>query len=225
MSASAESSNWEYCKARSSYHFSDKLDLPGEWFKVLGQFKNTWADDLAFIKDTAKPMTWENRKFTMGRNGPMSPMLAQEEADILAGGGNPKMELVDTYSDFAKSTSLQAVIDFFGLNNPQCRVHVQRTGQVFNYHMDKAETMYPTEPTGNIVKLAVMLEDWQPGHFYQYGNLTYEHWKAGECHVFDWYNAPHCTANASNKARYTLHITGLKTDRTDQIIDGIIGIS
>jgi hypothetical protein len=63
-----------------------------------------------------------------------------------------------------------------------------------------------------------MLEDWEPGQFYQYGNLMYENWTAGEVHYFDWPNVPHATANASSYPRYTLQITGVCTARTYEII-------
>jgi uncharacterized RmlC-like cupin family protein len=52
-----------------------------------------------------------------------------------------------------------------------------------------------------------------------YGNYIYSHWKAGEAHIFDWANVPHATANASNTPRSTIQITGLKSDKTRDIIE------
>jgi hypothetical protein len=37
--------------------------------------------------------------------------------------------------------------------------------------------------------------------------------------VIDWANVPHATANASNHARATIQITGLKTNRTREILE------
>jgi hypothetical protein len=51
-----------------------------------------------------------------------------------------------------------------------------------------------------------------------YGNHIYERWKAGEAHIFDWPNVPHATCNASSHPRPTLQVTGLKTDRTREIL-------
>ena len=51
-----------------------------------------------------------------------------------------------------------------------------------------------------------------------YGNFVYERWKAGEAHIFDWANVPHATANASNFPRPTIQITGLKSEKTREII-------
>jgi hypothetical protein len=47
----------------------------------------------------------------------------------------------------------------------------------------------------------------------------YDKWRAGEVHVFDWKNVPHCTANASSHPRAVLQMTGLKTERTREILE------
>jgi alpha-ketoglutarate-dependent taurine dioxygenase len=69
--------------------------------------------------------------------------------------------------------------------------------------------------TNDIVRITVMLEDWQPGQFIIYGNTVYQQWRAGDCHFFDWKNIPHATANASEHTRITLQVTGLRTALTD----------
>lgn len=213
------SSSWEYTKARSKYHFDySRLDKPGEWFYVLGRFNNTWANDLKAIQIISRPMTWENRKYTINRSGPVSPMLAQEENDIIKGGGNPKMALVDVVDNFEPYPELQKIIDFFGLEQVKTRLHVQKTGQVFNMHIDKLDDLYPNTPWDQIIRFGVMLDDWQPGQFYQYGTCIYDRWQAGDFHYFDWPNIPHATANASNSPRYTLQITGIKTAKTQQLL-------
>jgi hypothetical protein len=43
-------------------------------------------------------------------------------------------------------------------------------------------------------------------------------WRAGDAHVFDWANVPHATANASRSMRPALQVTGLKTDRTRELL-------
>jgi hypothetical protein len=63
-----------------------------------------------------------------------------------------------------------------------------------------------------------MLEDWEPGQFYMYGNLVYDRWRAGDAHVFDWPNVPHATANASRKIRPALQVTGRKTAKTRELL-------
>jgi hypothetical protein len=110
--------------------------------------------------------------------------------------------------------------DYFGLEGAgtKKRAHVQLTGQMFNLHIDKLWDRCPEDPE-RVARITIMLDDWQPGQFYMYGNYVYSHWQAGEAHIFDWANVPHATANASNHPRPTIQITGLKTDRTRAIIE------
>jgi hypothetical protein len=66
--------------------------------------------------------------------------------------------------------------------------------------------------------MTIMLADWEPGQFYSYGNYTYSQWRAGDVHIFDWANVPHATANASRSMRPVLQVTGLKTNRTRELL-------
>ena len=219
-------SSWEFTKARSNYHFDKhRKDNPGDWYTVLGRFTNTWAQHLEAIKASSRPMTWENRKYTINRSGPVSPMLAQEEYDIAVGSGDPKMTIVDVIDNFESYPELVNLVDFFGLEQSKTRLHIQKTGQVFNRHIDKLDDLYPDQDPEHIVRFAIMLEDWEPGQFYQYGNDMYDRWRAGDCHTFDWWNVPHATANASSYPRYTLQTTGVKTQRTRDIIAGHIPLT
>ena len=84
---------------------------------------------------------------------------------------------------------------------------------VDNLHIDKLWDRCPEDPE-RVARITIMLDDWQPGQFYMYGNYVYKNWKAGDVHIFDWANVPHATANASNIMRPNLQITGLATDRT-----------
>ena len=211
-------SNWEYTKNRSKYHFDDtRIDESGQWFKVLGRYENTWAQELDYIKLHTRPMTWRNRKSTVATPRPtsLSPHIEQEEYDIVQGGGNPEMELTDVFDDLDSVPNIKGLSAQFALDQEKTRVHVQRTGQVFNQHIDKLDMVYPDSKLADIVKLVVMLEDWRPGQFYIYGTCTYTHWRAGEVHWFDWFNTPHSTANASNFPRFSVNIMGLRTDKTN----------
>lgn len=206
-------SNWEHTKPLSNYHFNDQIvDNLSDYCWIIGNFSNTWQDDLNALITQARDFTWENRKFTCGRNGPISPMLEQEEYDIEQGLGNPKMALLKVVDDIEQIPPLKEIVDFFDLDKVKVRIHVQATGQVFNRHIDKLDDIFPGVPKEKIVRIAVMLTDWVPGHFYQYGNAIYDRWRAGDAHWFDWVNVPHATANASNHIRATLQITGLLKD-------------
>jgi hypothetical protein len=63
-----------------------------------------------------------------------------------------------------------------------------------------------------------MLQDWEPGHFFMYGNAMFSHWRAGEIVTFDWPNMPHCTANASLAPRALLVVTGQMSAATRAFI-------
>ena len=70
----------------------------------------------------------------------------------------------------------------------------------------------------NVIRIMVRLQDWEPGQFLMYGNEQFDRWRAGDIHKFDWQNIPHATANASNKPRPMLVITGVMTDTTREIL-------
>jgi hypothetical protein len=211
-------SNWEYTKSRSNYHFDDfRHDSPGDRFRILGRYPVTWQQELEHIKSRTRPMTWRNRKSTVATARPasLSPHIAQEEYDIAQGGGDPDMELTDVFDDLDSVPNIKNLSAQYALDQEKTRVHVQRTGQVFNQHIDKLDMVYPNADPADIVKLVVMLEDWRPGQFYIYGTCTYTHWCAGDVHWFDWFNTPHATANASHYPRYSVNIMGLRTSKTN----------
>lgn len=216
-------SNWDWTVAHSEYHFDDTIqDQEGDWFKVLGRFEGDWQEENErLIKESKKAINWETRKF-FGDKDDKSPMLEQEEYDIAQGGGNPKKLMLTNMTDELEDyPMLIKMKEHFGVlggkDEMKVRSHVQLTGQMFNLHIDKLWDRCIEDPE-QVCRITFFLEDWKPGQFYMYGNYIYERWKAGEAHIFDWANVPHATANASNFARPSIQITGLKSDRTREII-------
>jgi hypothetical protein len=216
-------SSWEWAKARSKYHFDDNIvDQEGDWFQVLGYFDNPklWKEERdCLVEQSTKPITWETRKYYKNKRK-ISPMLEQEEHDIVQGGGNPKtLQLTNMTDDFDDYPTIKRMIDYFGVvgndNNFKVRSHVQVTGQMFNYHIDK---LWDRGDPDKVCRITFFLDDWKPGQFYMYGTYVYDRWCAGEAHIFDWPNVPHATANASNHVRAAIQITGLKTEKTENII-------
>ena len=213
-------SNWDWCRAHSEYHFDNSVqDQIGDWFDILGLFRVDFKSEVERLIENSRPINWQTRN-RYGDNNTKSPMLSQEEYDISKGGGDPKMILTNISDDYelTKYPTLRKLADYFGLEGEiKKRVHVQLTGQMFNYHIDKLWYRCPEDPE-RVARITVMLDDWKPGQFYMYGNCVYDRWRAGEAHIFDWANVPHATANTSSYPRPTLQITGLKTDRTREII-------
>ena len=83
------SSNWDWTKAHSEYHFDNSIkDEVGDWFEILGVFEGDWSSERDALIDFSIPINWSTRKFYGDIDAP-SPMLLQEEYDIIQGGGNP----------------------------------------------------------------------------------------------------------------------------------------
>ena len=210
------SSSWQWCVDHSRYHFDNfKIDQPGEWFRVLGRFEGNWTEEVAQAQ--GKPITWATRKFYNNDDDTVSPMLEQEENDLRTTGAPVDLALTDAVFDISAYPTLTRISEYFGIEDAKIRMHYQQPGQMFNLHIDKLQERCPDNPE-QVIRMTVMLADWEPGQFYLYGTTTYSHWRAGDAHIFDWANVPHATANASRSMRPTLQITGLKTDRTRELL-------
>lgn len=230
---------WQWTRDRSSYHFDNfAQDDPARTFRVIKRFQPNWQRHLEQIRDHSVARTWNDITRTGGSHGHRVLAIDKRARDIAQGGGDiDKIELSNVVDDFSSMPELQAIIDSFNLDRPQARCHVQLTGQMFTRHIDPIHRMFATHDptidvydpnpdlddygydTDDIVRVTVMLEDWQPGQFIIYGNTVYQQWRAGDCHFFDWKNIPHATANASEHTRITLQVTGLRTKTTDPILD------
>ena len=218
-------SSWDWTVAHSEYHFDNSVqDSPGDWFDVIGTFEGDWSSERDALVAETHPVNWATRKH-YGGLAKEPPMLTQEEYDIQRAGGDPRgltLTNKNTFKDWNKYPTLKAMMDYFGLevdgvSGAKRQAHIQLTGQMFNMHIDKLWDRCYEDPE-RVARITIMLDDWQPGHFYIYGNCVYSHWRAGEVHIFDWANVPHATSNASNTSRAVLQITGLKTDRTREIL-------
>lgn len=210
-------SNWELLKARSAYHF-DPTSWHADWDTVqhLGHITPNWHTELQQVLSEAKPVTWRTR----GRvNDPLqrsSNEYDQEDYDLEQQGYGRDHVVTDL--TYAVPDIFLNIADQFALINAMIRVHVQRPGQTWNLHLDKLEKWLPQDPS-QVVRYFVQLTDWQPGHFWSYGNFHWWGWKAGDVSTFDWWNVPHATANAGHVPRATLQITGVKTTSTQQFLD------
>tara|TARA_Y100001938_G_scaffold146380_1_gene225123 strand:- start:2299 stop:2955 length:657 start_codon:yes stop_codon:yes gene_type:complete len=211
-------SNWEDAKARSNYHFN-KWHSDTECVTHLGKFSGGWHTELQAVIQDAKPLNWSNRRQGTGRENTNIDVEA-EENDLRKAGADPKMTIYRGLKDFTKCPSLQKMTDFFCLDRVKSKLHIQFTGEVLNMHIDK---LYDLDGDPNkVIRIMVMLQDWEPGQFIIYGNQQFDRWRAGDIHSFDWQNIPHATANASNKPRPMLVITGVKSEATKKILSSQI---
>jgi hypothetical protein len=210
-------SNWEVSKARSNYHFiSGRRDNPMDVFTELGHLTPTWDNDIDDIIANAKPATWATRGYKgEGIEAPPEE-LAMEEYDLTANGMSK--DLAITHLNWRIPDSLQKISDDFGLDKCMNRIHVQMPGEVWNLHIDKLYKWAPDNPD-SVMRIMIQLTDWQPGQFWEYGNHHYNQWHAGDVTTFDWVNIPHCTANAGFHPRVTFQLTGIRTDKTEQMLN------
>ena len=212
----SEQSSWEWCRARSKYHFDHKRwDQPGDYMHLAGRFAGDWHAELVGVMKQTHSVTWSNRK-NYQNSQRTSDMLAQELYDLDQVGADRDLVLTDRMDYPDRLPVLRRMIQHFALDPSRSQIHVQRTGQMFNLHIDKLYE-YADDPA-DVFRFVVMLTDWQPGQFYCYGTYHYTHWHAGDFHWFDWPNVPHATANASAEPRPTLQITGRATERTRAMI-------
>jgi hypothetical protein len=157
------------------------------------------------------PVTWRTRGRDSDPLTRASEEYDQEDYDLEQQGYGRDHIVTNLTYDLAPV--FQHIADQFALEKSMARIHVQHPGQVWNLHLDKLEKWMPADPA-QVVRYFVQLTDWQPGHFWSYGNYMWSGWHAGDVSTFDWINVPHATANAGHVPRATLQITGIITDHT-----------
>ncbi len=205
-------SNWEKTAPRNNYHYDSFRNDPAyDTMRYIGKFTGDWTTALERTIEKSNEITWRTRNPIDSPNG--SEDIEAEELDLINTGASP--DLVLTNLDYAIEPIFQRMTDALHLlpgddRDVQRRVHVQMPGQVWNLHVDKLEKWNKAEPT-SVYRFMVMLNDWEPGHFIQYGNFVHTQYRAGEIYSFDWFNSPHCTANAGRGPRSTLLVTGVAT--------------
>jgi hypothetical protein len=211
-------SSWEETKAKSNYHFDNfKNDPQVDKVTHMGRFlaEDRFKAELDTIIKGAKPATWETRGYKGEGNIQPREDLVAEENDLEAQGYGK--DYVITHMNWHISPRLKEISNLFGLADCMERIHVQMPGEVWNLHIDKLNKWSPQEPW-NVMRIFVQLSDWEPGHFWSFGNYNLAQWRAGDIYTFDWQNIPHCTANAGHNPRVTFQITGVKTEVTDEFL-------
>jgi len=206
-------SSWDLTKQRSAYHFDNfRIDPDQDKIISLGNISPFWQDELATVLELAQPKTWRTRGKGADRPG---EEYNQEEYDLEQFGYGKDHVVGDLTWDVPETFNKIAV--WFGMDNCKMRLHVQKPGQVWNLHLDKLEKWNPEDP-GRVMRVMIALTDYEPGHFFSYGNYLHTGWQAGDVHTFDWQNIPHSTANAGHGPRITLQMTGVVTETTTNFL-------
>lgn len=215
-------SNWDYTKTLSTYHFDPFIkEKEGDWFERIGRFDGNWTEELKLIQEKSKELTWKELSSSGQHPGfktGKSITIDQETNDRIARGleDNPYTQLV-LHDYVMQFPVFKKMVEFWELDKVAVRAQVQLPGQCYIMHIDKLWHRNPADPT-KITRLVVNLEDYVPGQLVQYGNAYYSQWRAGDTHIFDTLNIPHCTANMSDKPRSIIVMTGIRTAGTDEKI-------
>lgn len=212
-------SSWEYTKKLSSYHFDPSLFDP-RWDQLqgVGRFNGDWSAELNEVIKNAEPATWRTR--LKGQRHETSPMIDAEEQDLINAGANPNLVLLRMQHENIPDVFMR-MADMIGFIKPKVRIHVQYPGEVFTQHIDKLAPFSILQKLADqdlVKRFVVFLTDWEPGHFYQFGNQNVQGWRAGDIHTFAWPHVPHSTANAGLNPRVTLQVTGQITIKTTSFI-------
>jgi len=217
-------SSWEKLKAKSIYHF-DKTVMDPRWDSVIpiGRFDGEWQDEVQWLIENSKESTWRNRQYgsdtnrgnaNSDGNTPPSNWVHEEENDLIRAGAKPDMVICKM--GYELPPKIQKMCDMIGLERGHDKAHVQMTGQVFNIHIDKLDTIYDEDPD-DVMRIFIFLTDWEPGHFLGFGNYTHR-WRAGDIITFDHVNCPHYTANAALVPRVSVVTTGVKSEKTCEFL-------
>lgn len=220
-------SRWEYSKATSNYHFDPTVNEDEKPpFTFLGRFHGDWQDELARCVRIAykSKIYFGNRLLFNVNEVPYTNTL--DRNDLL------NMNVPEDWTLYTRIRvpkigfdKLRYMIDFFCLESIEVSIHAQEPGNVFFYHIDnltgmrknKNETKILENPE-NVIRFSIALNDWVPGHVYAFGNTYWKQWKAGDIITHEWINIPHGTANLCSTKRYTLQVTGFKTEKTREIL-------
>lgn len=207
-------SSWEITKQKSNYHFDNfKVDPTMDRVIFLGNISPFWSSELDDIMKLAEPKTWRTRG--QGADRP-DKEYDQEDHDLEQFGYGTDFVVSDLTWDVPET--FNQVLLWLGMDNAKMRLHVQRPGQMWNLHIDKLDKWNPADPS-KVMRIMIALNDWEPGHFFSYGNYMHSGWHAGDATTFDWQNLPHSTANAGHGPRITLQITGIRTAKTEEFLE------
>ena len=89
----------------------------------------------------------------------------------------------------------------------------QEPGNIIPKHRDmffKIKEKYPNAEA-ELVRANIFLEDWKSGHYLEFDEQPYTHWKANEGYLIN-NEVIHLSANAGLEDKYTLQISGFYND-------------
>jgi len=210
-------SAWQFGKNRSSYHFETGIrDMRWDTVQGLGKFTGDWNEELDEAIAKSVPVNISTRRKAWMRDRGVEHVKVKlnhaEINDFEAIGADPDMTIFRVQHEL--SPTFQKMVDLIGLDQHESRLHIQFPGEAFLGHVDRFDLNYPGQEQDDLMRIGIMLRDYEQGHFFQFGNHLYQFWRAGDIHTFDYKHVPHYTANSGLSPRVTLFTTGIITDKT-----------
>jgi|TARA_B100001094_G_C18170398_1_gene794737 hypothetical protein len=104
---------------------------------------------------------------------------------------------------------LNKIAEKIGLSNCGFTFYKMSTGDIMPRHTDHFNTyqkIFNVEKS-KVWRAVVVLQDWEPGHYFDIEHRAIVNYKRGEFVLFDAF-CEHSAANLGLKDRYTLQITG-----------------
>jgi hypothetical protein len=104
---------------------------------------------------------------------------------------------------------LNKIAEKIGLSNCGFTFYKMSTGDIMPRHTDHFNTyqkIFNVEKS-KVWRAVVVLQDWEPGHYFDIEHRAIVNYKRGEFVLFDAF-CDHSAANLGLKDRYTLQITG-----------------
>ena len=240
-------SRWEHNKLRSTWHFDPFADPHEKTFVITNRFVGDFKPAIDYAVAHAKEQTIGNYR-NRNESKQDADLHDGEIQDVINASGKDDISAMYHDSVAKKKVDadgnvkikknkvpeyeiLYKMITALDVDVHQSRLHIQKLGQVTPVHID--QQMRYARPgwrqiwldgggDKNPLKLRrflVMLQDWDYGHVWQFGNTYYQGYKAGECITYDWCNMPHGTANFGYTPRVTFQFTGFISDKTQEYID------
>ena len=96
-----------------------------------------------------------------------------------------------------------------GLKNCGYTFYKMETLDIMPPHYDHFETYCKifNKDINEVFRAIVFLEDWKPGHYFEYNKIGLGNWKKGDYVMYS-YDIEHAASNIGIDPRYTLQITG-----------------
>lgn len=197
----------ERCPYSPEYHFDSEIQDP-RWDTIIPVGNLSFElsnEEQQQLVDASNPIGCE-----LGKYG-------RADIDTTKSYVSADPKYVVNNMNYSLPLGLQRAGELFALEEAQIRAHVQLPGQTWNVHIDKLQFWSP-DYSQEVIRFVMHVTDWEPGHFWHYGNYMHAHWRRGDVHTFDWMQVPHSTANAGLCPRITLLITGRPTDQTRAVL-------